>query len=219
MQSLYDTGDEHDIQSTYDGAVYDIAVGGDCVCSGIGDEFNMTYSASSLTVSFTKGSEAIIGGAFFKVNDDGGVSVELEPESTIYLCARIDKTQPNGQTAQFAQCTAQSMKKENLNGSGNIRDLLLYVITTNANGVVDVQDKRFAREGGDSNITTATLEAGETEITIEDGRLTTNSIVSFYTSIYGVSPDTAVVNNGSVVLTFGAQDTDMVVGVKVEGNY
>ena len=150
MQSLHDTGTDYQIPATYDGAVYDIAVGGDCICGGIGDEFDITYSASSLGVTFLAGSEAIIGGAFFKVTENA--TVTLQPNSVIYLCARIDKTQPNGQTASFAQCTKQSMQHDNLNGDGTVRDLLLYVITTGASGVTNVQDRRNIRTQGSQSV-------------------------------------------------------------------
>ena len=66
-------------------------------------------------------------------------------------------------------------------------------------------------------ITRATLTSGITEITITDAKITENSILSFYTSIYGVSPTAVSVSSGSVILTFDAQETDMEVGVQVNG--
>ena len=69
------------------------------------------------------------------------------------------------------------------------------------------------------NITTSTLTAGNTTITLTDARITANSVLSFYTSIYGVNPETVTVSNGSVELTFEAQASDMIVGVKVEGEF
>lgn len=69
------------------------------------------------------------------------------------------------------------------------------------------------------NITISTLTAGNTTITLTDARITANSVLSFYTSIYGVNPETVTVSNGSVELTFEAQASDMIVGVKVEGEF
>lgn len=66
-------------------------------------------------------------------------------------------------------------------------------------------------------ITTNTLAAGEMSVEISDSRITTDSALSFYTSIYGVNPTDVVVANGSVTLTFDAQDVDMEVGVRVDG--
>lgn len=158
MQCLFDTGDTYKVLPNFDGAVYDVAVGADCICGGVGDEFTLTYSASSLTVSFHAGSEAVIGGAFFKVTEDQ--TVTLSANSTIYLCARIDKTQPNGQHACFALNTESSIQKQNLNGSGTIRDLLLYTVTTSANGVTAIQDKRVIRTSESTQVGGLTLWTG-----------------------------------------------------------
>ncbi len=66
-------------------------------------------------------------------------------------------------------------------------------------------------------ITKATLAAGATSVTISDSRITTNSALSFYTSVYGTNPTAVSVANGSVTLTFDAQNADMEVGVRVDG--
>lgn len=68
-----------------------------------------------------------------------------------------------------------------------------------------------------ASITRSVLAAGETSITISDNRITTDSVLSFYTSIYGVNPKTVSVSNGSVALTYEEQTADMEVGVRVDG--
>lgn len=146
IQTLHDTGSDYDIPSKYDGGVYATGIA-DCVCD-IGDCFTIGYSADSLNVTFNAGSQAVIGGSFFHV-----VSLEaitLVANSTIYLCANIDLSKPNGSTGSFVQRTASNMQSDNINGSGTSRDLLLYVITTGVNGVVSVQDKRVIRGNGTS---------------------------------------------------------------------
>lgn len=67
-----------------------------------------------------------------------------------------------------------------------------------------------------ATITKAVLAAGATSITINDDRITTESVLSFYTSVYGVNPTAVSVANGSVTLTFDTQDADMEVGVRVD---
>lgn len=67
------------------------------------------------------------------------------------------------------------------------------------------------------SVVRGTLTAGETEITITDERITETSILTFYTSIYGVSPKIVSVDTGSVTLTFYSQETDMEVGVRIDG--
>lgn len=58
-----------------------------------------------------------------------------------------------------------------------------------------------------------TLAAGETTMILEDETITTESTIDIYTSVYGVSPTNAIVEAGSITLTFEAQDGD--IGVKV----
>jgi len=153
IQTLKDTGTTNQITSSMDGAVYSSAVG-DCICGGLGDEFFLNYSPSSLTVSFNAGSQCIIGGNFFKVKSVE--SVELTASSTIYLCARIDTSRASGQTGQILPLTQAQMTKGNINGSDTTRDLLLYIVTTNASGVTGIVDKRFVKGIG-SGITDITL--------------------------------------------------------------
>lgn len=145
IQTLHDTGSTYQITPKMDGGTYGTAIS-DCVSQGIGDEFSIQYSSSSLMVQFNAGSQCIIGGAFFRTMSLEAVT--LVPNSTIYLCANIDLSKPNGQTGSFVQRTASNMQSDNLNGNGVSRDLLLYVVTTGANGVTNVEDKRVIRGDG-----------------------------------------------------------------------
>lgn len=147
IQTLHDTGETYDITSKMDGGVYATGIA-DCICKGIGDEFTIGYSADSLNVTFEAGSQAVIGGAFFRVTSL--TSVTLVANSTIYLCANIDLSRPNGTTGAFVQRTSSNMQTDNINGTGTSRDLLLYIITTGANGVVSVQDSRVIKGDGTS---------------------------------------------------------------------
>lgn len=67
-----------------------------------------------------------------------------------------------------------------------------------------------------ASITRSVLAAGATSITINDDRITTDSALSFFSSIYNVNPTDVSVANGSVTLTFKAQTADMEVGVRVD---
>lgn len=145
IQTLHDTGSSYDIPSKFDGGVYQVATQ-DCVVGGVGDEFTINYSNDSLNVSFNAGSQAVIGGSFFKITSLEAIT--LVANSTIYLCANIDLSRPNGSTGAFAQRTSSNMQDDNINGSGSSRDLLLYIITTGVNGVISVQDKRNILEKG-----------------------------------------------------------------------
>lgn len=147
IQTLRDEGSSYDIPSSYDGGVYATGIA-DCICKGIGDEFELNYQANSLQVSFNAGSQCVIGGAFFRV--ESLEAITLTPNATIYLCANIDLSRPNGSRGAFVERTASNMKSDNINGNGTSRDLLLYVITTNASGVSNVVDKRVAKGDGTS---------------------------------------------------------------------
>jgi hypothetical protein len=61
----------------------------------------------------------------------------------------------------------------------------------------------------------STLEAGETELVINNNIITVNSSVEIFTDIYGVSPSNVVVEDGKVTLTFTALDSDLGVKVRV----
>lgn len=148
IQTLHDVGDQFPITPRMDGGTYGTAIS-DCICQGIGDEFALSYSANSLDIQFNAGSQAVIGGAFFRVTSLE--SIRLLANSQIYLCANIDLSKASGQTGSFTQRTSSNMQSGNLNGSGQPqRDLLLYIIETNASGVVSVQDRRTIRGDGNS---------------------------------------------------------------------
>lgn len=149
IQTLHDTGNSYPITPKMDGGVYGTGIA-DCICKGIGDEFNLVYSSNSLTVQFNAGSQCVIGGAFFKVMSLE--SITLVANSTVYLCANINLSNANGHTGSFVQRTSSNMQSDNLNGSGSSRDLLLYIITTNANGVTNVEDRRYIKGDGGSVI-------------------------------------------------------------------
>lgn len=71
--------------------------------------------------------------------------------------------------------------------------------------------------GGGASYTdiTGILEAGETEITLEDEAITEDSTLDFYTDAYGVNPISVSVITGSVTLEFNEQDSDLGVKVRV----
>lgn len=62
---------------------------------------------------------------------------------------------------------------------------------------------------------TGTLLTGDTSLTLTSDQLTTNSTIDIYASIYGVSPSSVTLINGSITLTFSAQSADMQVKVRV----
>lgn len=148
IQTLHDTGSSYQITSQMDGAVYQTATQ-DAVVDGVGDEFTLQYANNTLNVSFNAGSVAVICGAFFTTTSLEAIT--LTANSTIYLCANIDLSKPNGSRGSFVERTSSNMKSDNLNGTGTSRDLLLYIVTTGASGVTSVVDKRRIVDVGGRN--------------------------------------------------------------------
>lgn len=152
IQTLHDT-DPYEVTPKMDGGIYQRFK--DCISAGIGDEFTLQYNLSSLNIQFNAGSQAIIGGAYFRVMQLE--SVTLDANTTTYLCANIDLSKPNGETGSFVKRTASNMQSDNLNGTGTSRDMLLYIITTGASGVTGVEDRRVIL-GDESTINGYTIE-------------------------------------------------------------
>ena len=146
IQTSHDTGDDYQVTPKLDGGLYAAAIS-DCVCKGIGDEFTMNYTNDSLIVTFNAGSQAVIGGAFFKITSTHQFT--FAANTTCLLCAEIDLGQQNGNRGTFKTYISESViNKDNLNGSGVKRDLILYQVTTGANGITSVQDKRIIKGDG-----------------------------------------------------------------------
>lgn len=159
IQTLYDSGEQYQIDSKYDGAVYATSTP-DCVCEGIGDQFKLNYSANSLTAYFEGGSQAIIGGSFFKLTSRHTLEGNnaLPSNSNFYLCARIDLNNPNGQRGSFVYITdLANAQKGNLNGSGTQRDLVLYRIKTGSSGVITVENLMTVKGPGGSAVSGISL--------------------------------------------------------------
>lgn len=68
-----------------------------------------------------------------------------------------------------------------------------------------------------ATITKGTLAVGSTSIVLSNSKITTNSILSIYTSVWGVNPKTVTVASGNVTLTFDTQTVAVEVGVRVDG--
>ena len=62
---------------------------------------------------------------------------------------------------------------------------------------------------------TATLAVGSTSLTFSNAAITTTSKFDFYTDAYGISPSSATVTTGQLVLTFPEQESALSVLVLV----
>lgn len=133
------TGEQ--IKAKFDGALRStFSNNSDYIVKGIGDEFECTYSSASLEVQIGTG-VGLIGGRGIEAEDTN--SITLPANTTTYLCLRIDLTQLQGQVGMLYANTSSVIQQGNLNNDNSaIRDMLLYEITTDTNGVVNIEDKR-----------------------------------------------------------------------------
>lgn len=216
IRTLKDNGSDYPISSNIDGAVYSL-ISNDCVIGGMGGEFAISYSTTSLVVTFGSGSQALIGGNAFWLTAD--TQVTLPSNSTFKLCLRIDTSKSSGNTGSIEALTGSAIKSGNIN-EGGVRDLPIYQITTGSSGVTKVTDLRTVKSASDnSRMLKGVLAKGSTSITMTSNLLTDSSIVSVYSSILSADPTAIAVSNGSITLTFDEQDTSMQVVVEIVGNY
>lgn len=87
----------------------------------------------------------------------------------------------------------------------------------NASNMNDLEDRiEAAFISGDLwNDFTGTLTAGQTSITFSDASIRETSTIDYYTDYFSINPVGVVATNGSVTLTFEAQEVDLGVKVRV----
>lgn len=67
------------------------------------------------------------------------------------------------------------------------------------------------------NVYSETLIAGETTISISGSAINKDSMISIYTSVYGVNPTSVSVTGGNITMNFEEQSTNIKVGVIIDG--
>lgn len=130
----------------------------DYIIKDIGEEFECLFQSGSLDIQVGTG-QAIIGGRSITAEESN--TLTLPSNSTIYLCLRIDLTEVEGQVGMLYANTSSEISQDNLNDSSSaIRDLLLAIVETNADGIVSVEDKRTikAKAGGIEYVVLETWE-------------------------------------------------------------
>lgn len=148
-----------DITAKMDGAMHNLTLDdSDIVVGGIGNEFALSYSASSLNVSIGKGL-AIIGGRYFFV--DEATPFSLSANSTSLLKCKIDLSQPAGSEGSFS--TGGAVAKSDLNDTGTVREMALFSVTTNSTGVSGVVEMRNIKSN--LGVTQSSVDNLQTEIT------------------------------------------------------
>lgn len=128
------------ISASIDGATYRVLSGGkDFIMDGIGTEFAITSTGTSLQISIGTG-EALICGRTFKITS--ALNLTLSASSTVDVCLRIDLSQPSGNEGSLKSNTQGAYTQEDLNNTGTVYDFPLYRVTTGVGGVTNVTDLR-----------------------------------------------------------------------------
>lgn len=135
------------IPAERDGALYSFLTGGqDYVFEGIGDEFEITPSASSFLITLGTG-EGVVSGRHVteETVNNANSMIQLSANSSGYVVIRVDLTKPVG-TEAFLYATPV-LSSQDLNNGGNVHDLPLYQYVTNGSGVSSFTDIRPLSSG------------------------------------------------------------------------
>lgn len=133
------------ITASQDGAIYDVFSGRqNFIIEGIGTEFQLSTTTSSLQVTVGSG-EALISGRHISATESN--TITLPASSTLYLCLRIDLTQTAGNEGQLVALTTEgAMESGNLNAGDTKCDILLYKVITTTSGVSSSTDMRAIKD-------------------------------------------------------------------------
>ena len=126
---------------------------------------------------------------------------------------------PNAENMANLQSQITENKNSISTNTTNISNLQTSLGTTNTNlgttntNIANLTTRVANIEGVEL---TSTLTAGATSLTFTNSKITTNSTVDIYSSVYGVNPKTVTLSNGSIAMTFKAQSSDVSVKVVVK---
>ena len=111
------------------------------VIAGMGNEMEVSSVEGSLNVTVGSG-KAVICGRFVESDED--TQLELPANTSgLYVVFRVDLTRPIGSEGSITYVTPAQFKEDNLNNAGSGQhDLLLAEVTTSADSVTLVTNKR-----------------------------------------------------------------------------
>lgn len=191
------------IPAERDGALYNFLLGNqDYIFEGIGNEFQITPSASSFLVTLGTGEGVVCGRHVTEETVNGANSmIQLTANSSGYVTICVDLSRPAGTEAYLRE--TPTLAQDNLNNAGTVHDLPLYQFTTNGSGVSAFTDIRNI--SGGSNVV-CELDGGNLYVKYyEDGAITRKQVGSLDPENLTATP--ADVMKGK---TFGGAGTDEV---------
>lgn len=202
------------IPASRDGAMYNAFAGGkDFIIDGIGDEFALTYTASSLNVTLGTGEAVICGRHVAEVAENGiTTNLRLEADTAGWIVLRIDLTMPAGTEGSLR--AVNTIVQQNINANGTIHDLPLYQYATGSDGITSISDVREVQtSAGGGNAHSVTLIASawvDKNYTISNDRISPNKVIMLtypagitdaqYNALGNASIRTTAVAQGSLTL-------------------
>lgn len=189
--------------------------------SGISKGCALSYSGSTIYVG-----EGYImsSGRLSQITGTESISIPEVTSGTDYcrLVYEVDLSKTNTRQS-FAQgyfrilesysaypsLTQQSLDDHPTNG---VYQVPFAKFTVTIDGIANWVDERPQFD----LILSATLAAGQTQVVISDPSITSNSLISVYTSDWKAQPEDIVQSNGSLTMTFEAQASNLSIRVKVE---
>lgn len=122
---------------------------------------------------------------------------------------KVESSVTNLQTSLSGTQTTLATTQSSLASTQTSLNEAKTTLTTLSNSVSALQSN--------ATVTKGTLAVGATSIVLSNSKITTSSVLSIYTSVWGVNPKTVTVASGKVTLTFDAQTVAVEVGVRVDG--
>ena len=95
---------------------------------------------------------------------------------------------------------------------------MAYATEEQLNSLVQYMAQNIPVGMGNYIDVTGTLAVGETSLTLSNNAITTDSTIQVFTDTWGVTPTAVATANGSVTLTFDAQESALNVKIRVSGN-
>lgn len=158
------------ITAAQDGAMYDAFAGTNFIINNIANEYNVTFTDTSLELSVDTG-EAIISGRHITSAEVN--TLTLGANDTYYIALRIDLTQTAGNEGMIVALTSEDLLQTgNLNNGGTICDLLLGEATTSASGVSAYVDRRTILTSAQASSSEVAISTSWTDDTATSGYYT-----------------------------------------------
>lgn len=138
-----------------------------------------------------------------------GTTTQIQYDCKLVLNSntRIDVTLGNG---AYVGCTVTVLNISAISHYVNLKEVE-SCLKLHWDGSAWVEEE----QGGGATVVRGVLTTGLTQIALTSPKITTNSLISVYTSIFGISVLLVEVQTGVATITFPAQSVNMEVGITI----